>query len=474
MGWVAFFCCAVPLLYAWAIAAAWTRSRRGDRPLRARAADRGLVPNRGPTARERALHLPVNEAALRAAPPGPDVERIAALFRTGELARGVVFDLRDRSNDPSRFMPTYDYGWYDARGQLHTRSSHEPGLLNSRFPATNPDHPFLVAFDPTSRDHVIFFGAGLPDRFEPPPAERPPPPAPPPAAVTEPRPLPAAALDQADTLLRTLIERWDDEAQARILLDRLLELGDPRGELIALTFDATGTPSLSQLDRMKAAWNPPGGEVLRFVRGLPDVVRWHGGGDMRALAWAAARTIWCSSAFSATPTPFDLPRPRLRAIEAISTLPPRALWARVAPRLEAVSFSFHEEVMLRPLPAMLAQTTSLRRLGLSCISLDVPSLFRAVAVMALPASLAAVRLSASSATSADELRALWLQCRRAAPRYRLELDLELFRPHTGEPTSWLVVSPDTVALRSDGAPPKLEVLSLQALVDEALGRHEGA
>lgn len=172
--WVALSCCVVPLALA-AVGYGWWRwTNRGDRPLRARAAELGIGPGLLPSVRERTLHLPRDEADLRARCPGGDVERIVQLYRHGELARAVVLELgsTERPVDAvTRHVELWQrYGWYDAAGQLHLRRSDEPGLLNRELLPKGPMETFLVAFDRNSRDHVVFFGAGLPPPVDAPPA----------------------------------------------------------------------------------------------------------------------------------------------------------------------------------------------------------------------------------------------------------------------------------------------------------------
>ncbi len=77
------FLVAIGLWALWAV----RRCMRQRRSLVQRAAELGLAPGLEPTDEELALHWPVDEATLRSAKVGVDVERIVALYRNGHVAR---------------------------------------------------------------------------------------------------------------------------------------------------------------------------------------------------------------------------------------------------------------------------------------------------------------------------------------------------------------------------------------------------
>lgn len=468
LSWVALTCCVAPLALAGVGAAWWLWTRRGSRTLRDRAGELGIVPGVLPSPKERALHLPRDEAELRARCPGEDVERIVALYRHGELARAVVLELGTTEHRldavSTRVEFWHHYGWYDAAGQFHVRRSDQPGLLNRELLPRGPGETFLVAFDRASRDHVVFFGAGLPPPVDAPPALAPRPrPAEPQRA-----PLPPEALEQADALVRTIIERSDDEPVVRVAVDRLLELGDLRGEFMALQLDrAPGAPPSEReralVPQLLGAWKPLGGEVLRFERGLPTEVLWDGPARAKDLAWAAAERIDCRAPFSTVGTPFDQAQPRLRAVTGLRTLPPAALWARIAPRLEQVSVEAAEEAWLTAFGALLAQATGLRAFGLTLAGRQLPETLRVVLSLPLPPKLEVVELSDWSVRR-EELLDAQARLRERGVSWVLDVDV-LGALGSASTRAWVRVSREGLAVRTRGQPTANDLVRAKRLVD---------
>jgi hypothetical protein len=327
-----------------------------------------LNPRSGPDLGEILRNRPVDEATLRRLDLGPDVERIVRLYRSGRLSRGAVthrFSVETRVDSTRTVVAFYvRYGWYDALGMFHERSTDQPasGLLNHRFEPTDVE-PFLVAWEPSSNDHVIFYAAGGARLDSLPPA--------PPQPVR--RPLPAQVdVTSAQVLLASAHEVFDDDVAMAVLADKLIDAGHPQGALMSMQLMRGRAPASAEetafLTHRAKEFLPTGVATFEFgfERGFPTEVRWEGPTDPRHAAWLTVKSIVVAPGVHVAPgqTPFTGPLPRLLAMKNASPgvleFIPRAL----AQRLETLGLDDSSFELSTSALKQLARMPGLRRLEL--------------------------------------------------------------------------------------------------------------
>jgi hypothetical protein len=292
--------------------------------------------------KERALHVPRDEASLRKLQLGPDLERIVQLFRGGRFARaaGIHSLYTSEGHVVSR------YGWFDAKGvfreqvldrQLQYRRA--PGLLNDHF-QPRPGDSFVVAYEPDSNDHVIFYGDGAPPPISAPRKQEEPKTAP--VRPRRERQLPADQ-NSVPALLEAAASDLDDLETLSVVADRLNELGDPRGELMALQLarpnEVAPLPPEMQQHRTLI---PQGVDLAsaRFSRGFLVDATCVDKVEPRHDAWATVEVLRFSSAHQpqATGSAFDATPPmhRLRELRHISSLALMGVFEKVPRSLEVL------------------------------------------------------------------------------------------------------------------------------------------
>lgn len=305
---------------------------------------RGLEEGAEPSDEERAAHLPRDEATLRALWLGPRVERIVELFHHGELARAAM------SDDGQR------YAWYDASGVLREHEAwNRARRLNTVFEARRGSS-FLVAFDPATGEHVIFEGSGG-SRFQTPPVA--------PEAI-------AAEPSSVEALVRAAHARFGDVEALRVIADRLCELADPRGELMALQLargdDAPGAHVLVR--RHGYQWMPHGVSLAdaRFERGCLVQARVIEPVDATHPAWQTIRSMHFESSFTFdVASPFDANLPRLRELSGLRVMDLLPCLVRVPKELEVLHCGHVESQRAELLMMSLSDFSSLHTLGFNAV-----------------------------------------------------------------------------------------------------------
>jgi hypothetical protein len=366
--------CVIGSAAAAALMVRWVWRNWGDRPARARAEQRGL--RRPPTDAERALHLPADEASVRALNLGPRAARIVQVFKQGELARGAVLDtstITSRSRGTTSTTFVTEYAWYDRTGRLHTRRTDKNvGLLNQTFTPSRPDD-FLVAFDAKTGDHVVFFGTGG-QRVAAPPFVQ--------AVPTRPQPVRRDGL-APQKLVESAAEHSGEPEVLLVIIDALLEHGDPLGEHLSLALARTAGGTGSEEEgalwrRVRPRLQPPGTELVGALRnGFPQGLRWRDPTDPTHLGWTAARRINVVRHPTQADSPFVRALPNLRELEfeLSADVLPAEQWARVGPHLEVL---FHHQVTAEKvleLRQSMASLIKLRRYEVDLLQLPEQHLF---------------------------------------------------------------------------------------------------
>lgn len=302
------------------------------------------------TDREIAQHRPHSEGELRALALGPNEARILQLYRRGWLARGVVLEyaMDETRTGPNTKSVTFftRYAWRDELGRLQERRSDLPsdGLLNASFDPLRRDATFVVAYEPNTKEHVVFFqDGGVRIAAPPPPA---PVVVPPPAEVALSAPPPS--LEALGDLLRTAPAQLDDPFALQVIADRLGELDAARGEFMSLQLArASGElPSAREqalLADHASRWLPTGVEArrARFSRGFLVEARLNELTDPAHPAWLTVERLWLES-FAKGPrvlflTPGRLPR--LSALRGVQGPALSMVLTAVGPQLEELHFS---------------------------------------------------------------------------------------------------------------------------------------
>lgn len=301
----------------------------------------------GPTLSDVQRHRPLDEATLRQLDLGPDVERIVRLYHAGRLSPGLVLEhlsVESRVDEATTSSVLHQrYAWRDAEGRVHERRTDDPtsGLLNRTFEPRHREDPFLVAWDPYSRDHVVFYAQGGVRRAGA-AAPRPPhrPMSRPPEAMT------AAGLEAS------LPDALGDDAALAVLADRLVELGDPRGTLVSMQLrqPAGAPPSPEALALIWAnwrAWVPPGVATMnwRFERGVLAEATWAEATNANHPAWSTVKVlaVEAPSNLDDGASPFAGALPALEEVRALSAAVLGRLPERHSRRLRTLGLSFRSD-----------------------------------------------------------------------------------------------------------------------------------
>ncbi|MDP1821623.1 MAG: TIGR02996 domain-containing protein [Archangium sp.] len=139
-----------------------------------------------------------------------------------------------------------------------------------------------------------------------------------------------------DSLYARVFATPDDDAPRMVLADHLSELGDPRGEFIAIQLAEPDGPTglakgrIKELKRHFDAWLPAGVErsTAVFRRGFLHACRWIAPTDASHREWRTVEELECSGARGAA----DFYRGRLFASDALPRL-------RTLRRAEATAFA---------------------------------------------------------------------------------------------------------------------------------------
>lgn len=261
------------------------------------------------------------------------------------------------------------YGWLDLKGELREHATwNRVGRLNTTFHGT-PGSTFLVAYDPASRAHVIFENCGG-ARFPAPPTHRP---AAKELAPSPPRP--PSDLGSAEDLVRAAHERFDDLPGLQVIADRLCELGDPRGELMALQLarGAAGQPSHEETRLVRGhanEWIPHGIDPssASFERGLFVRGTCTGAVDARHVAWQTVRALHFESSFGPSgPSPLNAKLPRLRELTGLNVGTVLPQLSNVSKELELLFVNDVDAHWARAAMTQLKEYAALHTLGFESI-----------------------------------------------------------------------------------------------------------
>jgi hypothetical protein len=403
-----------------------------------------------PSDDERARHLPRDEATLRSLRLGANTERIVELFKRGELARAVM--LEDGQS----------YCWYDVKGELREHATwNRVGRLNTTFQG-KPGSSFLLAYDPSSRAHVIFENCGG-ARFPAAPVQR----GPPPGATPQPiKPLAPADLSSADALVRAAHERFDDLAALQVIADRLCELGEARGELMALQLArGDGKPSHEETRLVRnhaKQWAPHGLDLtsVRFERGVLVEGTCTDAVDATHLAWQTLRALHFQSSFGPHgPSPLNAKLPRLRELTGLNvgSLVPQL--ENVSQELELLHVNDVDRHWARALMTRLGAYPALRTLGFeSTRPGSEPMLVLEHVLSHRPARLAELWLPSYLFNPREVQRAL-------AMVRDLTVNLFFDSMRRDRDAIWIAVTSDTFTLQQRGNPvPRYVELARQTIL----------
>lgn len=404
-----------------------------------------------PTQDDRATHLPRDEATLRELDLGPNTKRIVELFHHGQLARGRLLE-HDMIETPigpnSRTVDFFcRYGWYDLKGVFHEHRSDDrrSGLLNHQFEPKRGDI-FLVGYQPGSKDHVIFYADGGARLAAPPPFI-------PPAPPSQPKPVrPPTDLASIDALLRTAHEQFDDLEALHVLADRLCELNEPRGELMALQLartpgQAPRPEELQLIAKHSAAWVPSGLDPrqVRFERGFLVAGTCLGSVDPTHLAW---QTIEALRFRDPRPEPFHARVPRLKELRGVEVASLQAMLALLPRGLEVLEVRDAEHAELERLLAALREFTALHTLNLQSLrATSAPVEVLELVLRQRPARLTHVWVPAYGLDALDVQRRL-----QGAPGLVVHLFFDGFGTDPGADRTWVEVTAKEFTLHQLGAP----------------------
>ena len=430
----------------------------------------GLSKDDFPSLNERATHLPIDEVTLRSLDLGPNADRIVEIFRHGQLARGVLLehDVTETqiASHTKRMEFFVRYGWYDLHGVLreHRSDERDQGLLNHQFEPKRSD-VFLVGYDLASRDHVIFYADGGARLTAPAP------PVPPAATPSVARP-PPTDLTSVAALLKAAHEQFDDVEALHVIADRLCELNEPRGELMALQLARKpGEPprpeELQLLTTHAARWMPRGlhPQNLRFERGLVVEGTVIDAVEPSDLAWQTMEILRFDEI--RRPNQFAPKMPRLREFRGLDCQVVVAMLPRLSKRLEVLQVCDAEyrwtEVLLKGLRAF----PDLHALHLQTIrpTSDPSAVFELVLRQQLP-KLTLLGLPAYLFDGLDVQRVL-----AKTPGFVVHLNFDSAPPEPNKARLWVEATARELTLHQVGAPHRGEVIHARELL-AACGVHD--